>query len=135
MKQLPTRSDSHILVPSVIQLRTDIRGKSLSLWHCASLTRHLCRSSNVSLSFFPSIKESKYSKMYFSIPVPPTCSISAGTDPYIPYFRSPNQTLSNAFVIAFFDNEAAPLGVLHASLISSKVASLHFGLGSESSCS
>jgi len=134
MKQLPTRSYLHILVPSFIPLRTDIHGKSLSLWHCASLMRHLCRSSNVSLSFVP-IKESKYSKMNFSIQVPSTCSISAGTDPNIPYFRLPNQTLWNAFVIAFFDNEAAPLGVLHASLISSKVTSLHFGLGSESSCS
>ena len=84
IKQFPTRSDPHILVPSVIPLRTDIRGKSLSLCRCASLTRHRCRSSNVSLSISPAIKFYKFSKMYFSIPVPLTCSISAGTEPNKP---------------------------------------------------
>ena len=39
-----------------------IGGKSLLLWRCASLTRHGCRLSNVSLSFSPAIKLFKYQR-------------------------------------------------------------------------
>ncbi len=51
-KQLPTCSDLHFLVPSVIPFRIDMRGKSLSLCCSASLTKRQCKSSNDSLSFF-----------------------------------------------------------------------------------
>jgi hypothetical protein len=50
--RLPTLSEPHILVPSVIPLRMDMRGKSLSLCCSASLTKQWCKSSNDSLSFF-----------------------------------------------------------------------------------
>ncbi len=51
-KQLPTCSDLHILVPSVIPFCIDMCRKSLSLYCSASLTMHWCKSSNDSLSFF-----------------------------------------------------------------------------------
>ncbi len=51
-KQLPTHSDPHILVPSVIPFCIDICGKSLSRCCSASLTKQRCQSSNDSLSFF-----------------------------------------------------------------------------------
>ncbi len=51
-KQLPTCSDPHILVPSVIPFHIDMHGKSLSLCCSASLTKQRCKSSNDSLSFF-----------------------------------------------------------------------------------
>jgi hypothetical protein len=51
-KQLPTCSDLHILLPSVISFCIDMHRKSLSLCCSASLTKKRCKSSNDSLSFF-----------------------------------------------------------------------------------
>ncbi len=52
-KQLPTHSDPHLLVLSVIPFRIDMCGKSLSLCCSASFTNQRCESSNDydSLSF------------------------------------------------------------------------------------
>ncbi len=51
-KQLPTHLVPHILVPSVIQFRIDMHGKSLSLCCSALLTKQWSKSSNDSLSLF-----------------------------------------------------------------------------------
>ncbi len=68
-KQLPTRSDPHILVPSVIPFRIDMHGKSLSLCCSASVTKQRCKSSNDSSSFFselgPPIKLIRQPNMCF----------------------------------------------------------------------
>jgi hypothetical protein len=51
-KQLPTCSDPHIFVPSVIPFCIDMRQKYLSLCCSASLTKQWCTASNDFLSFF-----------------------------------------------------------------------------------
>ncbi len=83
--QLPTLSEPHILVPSVIPLCMDMHGKSLSLCCSASLTKQRCKPSNDSLSYFfelvPPINLPRQLNMCLSNPVPLTCNILVGTDP------------------------------------------------------
>ena len=60
-KLLPTCSDPQIVVPLVIPLHIDMRGKSHSLCCCASHTMYWCKSSNDSRScFLDCIKEIKH---------------------------------------------------------------------------
>ncbi len=104
-KQLPTHSDPYILVPSVIPFCIYMHVKPLSLCCSASLTKQWCKSSNDSQSFFfklgPPIKLSRQPNMCLSKPVPLICTISTGTDPRYPYFRSPKGTFSKALEIFF----------------------------------
>jgi hypothetical protein len=59
-QQVPTRSDPHILVPSVIPFHIDMRGKYLSLCCSASLTKQWCKSSNDILSVLNWCLQSTY---------------------------------------------------------------------------
>ncbi len=122
-KQLPTHSDRHILVTSVIPFCIDMHGKSLLLCCSASLTKQRCISLNDSLSFFfelgPPINLSRHPNMCLSKPVPLTCNISAGTDPSIPYFRSPKGMFSKAFEFFFWNKFVEPCSVKYACFNSS----------------
>ncbi len=72
-KQLLTLLKPHILVPSVIPLRMDMHGKSLSLCCSASLTKLRCKSLNDSSSFFwigassQTIKTTKHGVVHASV--------------------------------------------------------------------
>ena len=136
-KQLPTHSDLHILVPSVIPFCIDMHGKSLSLCCSASLTKQWCKSSNDSLSFFfelgPPIKLSRQPNMCLSKPVPLKCKISAGTDPSNPYFRSPKGTFSKALEMFFFHKFVNSSSVKLACFNFSDVMRDHIGMGLERS--
>jgi hypothetical protein len=109
-KQSPTLSEPHILIPSVIQLRMDMHGKSLSLCCSASFTKQRCKSLHDFLSFslnlVPPIRLSRQPNMCFSKPVPVqlTCNILAGADPSNPYTSSPKGILSNVLEIYFCTN-------------------------------
>jgi hypothetical protein len=115
-KQLPTCSDLHILAPSVIPFRIDMRGKSLSLCYSA----------------LP-IKLSRQPNMCLSKPVPLTCNISAGTDPRNPYFRSAKGTFSKAFKMFILHKFVNPSSVKRACFNSSDVMREHIGMGLERS--
>ncbi len=52
----------------------------------------------------PPIKLSRQPNMCLSKPVPLTCTITAGTDPSNPYFRSPKGTFSKALEMFFCIN-------------------------------
>ena len=101
MKKFPTRSDLHILVPSVIPFRIDIRGIRCSLCCFASITRQRCKSLKSSFSFLfefsVPISSQRDLNRYLSNPVPLICSISAGTIPNNPCTLSERGTPSNAF--------------------------------------
>ncbi len=71
--------------------------------------------------------------MCLSKPVPLTCNISVGTDPSVPYFRSPKGIFSTALEMFFLQKFVKPSSVECACFNSSDVMREHIGMGLERS--